>query len=322
MTPELSTLNSANPEPIETKMQALYAKQYGTTDVLVHDNHFTKPTKRDDQVLVVIHSASLNPVDNAVRGGYLDGWHKFTFPLGIAMDFSGVIAEEDVSGTFKKGDRVYGKVPFYRPGVVAEFVAVEESLIVPIPTKFSFSDAASLPLIALTSIQVFNTAKLHKGQKVFITGGSGGIGPFAIQYAKNVLGLDVYAKAGEGSIDSLTKLGAKVYDYKKTEWEEQKDQYDFIYLNTREDAVKLIPLIKKGGAITSVSVNDLKTDKATFQFLLAKEDKNQLLDVNKYLESGLIKPNVSDQFTFDHAIDAIKLSESGRAKGKIIINIK
>jgi NADPH:quinone reductase-like Zn-dependent oxidoreductase len=306
--------------------KALVASKYGApTEVLSIDKSFPIPVPKDNEYLIEIHAVSLNPIDNGLRNGYIEKMYgiKYSFPLQVGFDFAGVISSEIKDGKYKKGDRVYGELPFTQPGSVAQWVATADTQFTKIPSHLSFEEAASLPLVLNTVVQSFQRVKLEKGSKVFISNGSGGTGQFAIQYATNVLGLDVYTKVGQRNIEAVKKLGAKnAYDYKTFDWKAHQDEYDLVFVNGLSDSAdQLIQLVKPKGNIVSVTI-EITTEKATFQRVTHQGTYVAVKESEEFLNKGLVKATIEKVYDFDHVIDAVTFLESGRVSGKLVIKIK
>lgn len=333
-------------------MKALQITGYGDVKNNLVFSEVEKPTIKDNQVLIEIHSASVNPIDYKIIEGLLKQIRKLTFPCPIGFDVAGIVVERGSNVTnLKVGDEVYSRVPSESPGTFAEYIAVDSDVVCLKPSNLNFSESASLPLVGLTTIQSFDKASLKSGNKVLIHAGSGGIGTFAIQYAKSK-GAYVYTTTSTKNVEWVKELGAdRVIDYKTENYLNIVNNIDIVYEtlggNYTIDAFKVI---KNGGKVVSL-VGDVDKETArelklngVFRFMLAlkrmkitKQIKHksayyklilmnsngtQLNEIKKLVEDKLIKPVIDKEFSFSESIDALLYQKSGRAKGKIIIKIK
>ena len=236
-------------------MKAFYITKYDK-DSPLQLGELSTPQISDDKVLVELHYASLNPIDFKIKHGDMKIILPFKFPLILGNDGSGVVSKVGKNVKhFKVGDEVY-----LRPdknsgiGTLAEFIAVGENELALKPKNLSLEEAASVPLVGLTSWQVFERVGLKKGQKVFIQAGSGGVGTFAIQLAKH-FGATVATTASEKSFPMLKELGADILiDYKTQDFKKILKDYDLV-LNTqnKKTLLKSMKILKPGGKIISIS---------------------------------------------------------------------
>jgi len=333
-------------------MKALQITGYGDAKNNLVFSEVEKPTIKDNQVLIEIHSASVNPIDYKIIEGLFKQIRKLTFPCPIGFDVAGIVLERGSNVTYLKvGDEVYSRVPSESPGTFAEYIAVDSDVVCLKPSNLNFSESASLPLVGLTTIQSFDKASLKSGNKVLIHAGSGGIGTFAIQYAKSK-GAYVYTTTSTKNVEWVKELGAdRVIDYKTENYLNIVNNIDIVYEtlggNYTIDAFKVI---KNGGKVVSL-VGDVDKETArelklngVFRFMLAlkrmkitkqikhksayyklilmKSNGTQLNEIKKLIEDKLIKPVIDKEFSFSESIDALLYQKSGRAKGKIIIKIK
>jgi len=333
-------------------MKALQITGYGDVKNNLVFSEVEKPTIKDNQVLIEIHSASVNPIDYKIIEGLLKQIRKLNFPCPIGFDVAGIVVKRGSNVTnLKVGDEVYSRVPSESPGTFAEYIAVDSDVVCLKPSNLNFSESVSLPLVGLTTIQSFDKASLKSGNKVLIHAGSGGIGTFAIQYAKSK-GAYVYTTTSTKNVEWVKELGAdRVIDYKTENYLNIVNNIDIVYEtlggNYTIDAFKVI---KNGGKVVSL-VGDVDKETArelelngVFRFMLAlkrmkitKQIKHksayyklilmnsngtQLNEIKKLVEDKLIKPVIDKEFSFSESIDALLYQKSGRAKGKIIIKIK
>lgn len=311
------------------------------------------PDIGENEILAEIHAASINPLDSKIRDGTLKLLLNYKMPLILGNDFSGVVTKVGANVTrFNVGDEIYGRPRKSSIGTFAEYIAIHENDIALKPRNLSFEEAASVPLVGLTAYQALHDKlQLQKGQKILIQAGAGGVGNFAIQLAK-LIGATVATTASEAGMNVVTSLGAdEIINYQTEKFEDVLENYDAV-LDTLGGEVleKSFNVVKKGGQIVSLSglpnarfakedgLGFLKTmllsvasNKLTklekkhdvqYTFMFVKESGEQLSEITKLIESGEIKPIIDRVFPFDDAEEAMNYSETGRAKGKIILKIK
>jgi alcohol dehydrogenase len=274
-------------------------------------------------------------------------------PLILGNDFAGIIIRAGSKVTkFKVGDEIYGRPRKSQIGTFAEYIAVHEEAISLKPQNLNFEEAASIPLIGLTTLQAFaDIIGLKKGQKILIHAGAGGIGTFAIQLAK-VMGAYVSTTASEKGYELVKSLGADlIIDYQKQNFEEVLKDYDAVYDTlggkTLERSFKVL---KPHGKMVSISglpnarfgrernLGILKTTllsivsskisllekkyNVEYHFLLMKPSGSQLEYIKQLIEQGKIKPIIDKIYDFNDTQKAIEYLETGRAKGKVVIKLK
>lgn len=332
-------------------MKAMIIEKYGKVPLRPADVPI--PDIGENEILAEIHAASINPLDSKIRDGTLKLLLNYKMPLILGNDFSGVVTKVGANVTrFNVGDEIYGRPRKSSIGTFAEYIAIHENDIALKPRNLSFEEAASVPLVGLTAYQALHDKlQLQKGQKILIQAGAGGVGNFAIQLAK-LIGATVATTASEAGMNVVTSLGAdEIINYQTEKFEDVLENYDAV-LDTLGGEVleKSFNVVKKGGQIVSLSglpnarfakedgLGFLKTmllsvasNKLTklekkhdvqYTFMFVKESGEQLSEITKLIESGEIKPIIDRVFPFDDAEEAMNYSETGRAKGKIILKIK
>ncbi|MBK9574001.1 MAG: NADP-dependent oxidoreductase [Rhodoferax sp.] len=308
-------------------MKAAIVKAYGSK---VEVTDIAQPALLDDSLMIEVHATSVNPVDNLIRAGYLKGMLPLPMPYTVGNDVSGVVTQvgKDVVG-FKVGDAVFARPHGMQSGTFAEYVVVKAVDAAHKPANLSHAEAASLPLVALTAWQALvNKGNLQSGQKVLIHAGSGGVGSVAIQIAKH-LGATVATTTSSENVAMVRALGADtVIDYKSQKFEDLVHDYDLVFDTlggaTRE---RSYGVLKKGGQLGSI-IAPADTS-GTAEKLGVKSEVffmwpsgAQLAQIGKLAEQGRIKPLIDKTFTLDHAQDAFDYSQSGRAKGKVVVTVK
>lgn len=311
------------------------------------------PTIGEEDVLVEIHAASINPIDYKVRDGKLKLLLPYNMPLILGNDFSGVIYEVGAKVTkFKKGDEVYGRPRKSRIGTFAEYLAVHENELALKPKNLSFEQAAAVPLVGLTTYQAFHEKmNLQPHDRILIQAGAGGVGTFAIQLAKQ-MGAYVATTTSSKNSELVTSLGAdRVVDYRHENFDDVLSDYDYVYDTLGgENLLRAFSIVKPGGKIVSISGlpnerfaksygvpfwkrmlfrlatrNISKLEKQThvlYDFLFMKPSGEQLQLLSKLIEEEKIKPIIDKVMPLDEIQQAFDYSEAGRAKGKIIIKVK
>ncbi|MES5893280.1 zinc-binding dehydrogenase [Bacillus cereus group sp. RP43] len=332
-------------------MKAMIIDKYGKVPMRMAA--VPTPEINEYEVLAEIHAASINPIDFKIRDGKVKLLLKYKMPLILGNDFSGVIVKVGTKVTqFKVGDEIYARPRKNKIGTFAEYIAIHEDDIALKPKNLTFEEAASIPLIGLTSYQALHDImQLQKGQKILIHAGSGGVGTFAIQLAK-IMGATVATTASEAGENLVKSLGAdEIINYKKEQFEDILKNYDAVFDTLGGTTLeKSFDIIKSEGNIVSVSgmpnarfgkefgsgffktlLFSLASKKLTtlekkhnaqYSFLFMKPSGDQLRIIANYIEAGKIKPVIDRVFPFEDAQKAMEYSEAGRAKGKIIVKIK
>lgn len=331
-------------------MKAFFIDRYGRNNGRIGE--LPDPEVGLHDVLVQMHATSVNVLDSKISKGEFKLILPYSFPLIMGNDLAGVVIRVG-SGVrrFKPGDEVYARPPETRIGTFAELIAIEESALALKPKNITMEEAASLPLVALTAWQVLvETARLKKGQKVFIHAGSGGVGTVAIQLAKH-LGAFVATTTSTSNVDWVKALGADVViDYKQQNFESVLRDYDVV-LNSLGpvELEKSLSILKPGGQLISISgpptAEFAKEQKlfwglgwvmrllssgirrkarkkdVSYAFVFMRASGAQLGEITALVESDIIKPVIDKTFPFESTAEALSYVERGRAKGKVIIKL-
>jgi NADPH:quinone reductase-like Zn-dependent oxidoreductase len=309
-------------------MKAAQINEYGHVDVITVVD-IDKPKIKDDQVLVEVQAASLNPFDTMVREGYVKEMVKH-LPITLGGDIAGVVRKvgTDVQG-FNQGDIVYGQANAVagNSGALAEYAATNADQIAKAPAGIDITAAASLPLVGVSALQAITEhIELKADQKIFIHGGAGGIGSIAIQIAKH-LGAYVATTATAEGIEYVTELGAdEVIDYKTTDFAQQLSDFDAVFDTVGgEDFAKALTILKKGGVAVSMIA---QADEAKVAELgvtaitqMTHTTSAKLSQLAKLVEDGVVKPNVGKVYTIDDIQAAFAARESGTVPGKIVVHL-
>ncbi|MES2072944.1 MAG: NADP-dependent oxidoreductase [Pseudomonadota bacterium] len=333
-------------------MKAFIVDRYGSAE-RVRSGEVPDPKMQEDEVLIQIHAAGVNPLDSKIRDGEFKLILPYQLPLILGNELAGVVVQVGARvRRFKAGDEVYARPDKDRIGTFAEFIAVRELDLALKPKNLTMEEAASIPLVGLTAWQaLIERAKLKKGQKVLIHAGAGGVGTFAIQLAKQV-GAIVATTTSSGNVDLVKRLGADVViDYKKDRFEEVLRDYDVV-LNSLdgETLKKSLRVLKPGGKLISISgppdpefarqlglsrVLELvmrllsfrirrqaKRHNVSYSFLFMRASGDQLQQISSLIESGAVRPVLDRVFPFDSTKEAMAYVETGRAKGKVVIKMR
>lgn len=333
-------------------MKALIFKHYGGPDQVAFAD-LAKPAPNRDEILVQIHAAGLNPVDNKIREGKMKPLLPLHLPATMGCDLAGVVLEAGRDVTrFKPGDAVFASIIGLRTGALAEFAVMPEKVAALKPANLDFVQAASIPMVGLTAWQALKErARLKPGQKVFIPAGAGGIGTFAIQLAKH-LGAKVATTTSAGNVELVRSLGGdEVIDYKKQKFADVLRDYDAVLgALPGESMENAFRILKPQGALISLvgppdaafgrtkGMNPLmvfvlwllshkvhrlaKKRNVEYSFLMMRPDGGQLTEIGGLLEAGTIRPVIDKVYPFDQAKEALAYLEKGRAKGKVVVQIR
>lgn len=317
---------SVEASTIPTEMKAWVYEEYGGVDVLKFDSNVKVPSElMDDQVLVKVSAAALNPVDFKRRLGKFKATDSL-LPTVPGYDVAGIVVKVGSQVTeFKVGDEVYGDInekALDGPnqfGSLAEYTAVEEKLLAPKPKNISFAEAAGLPLAIETAYEGLERAGFSSGKSILVLGGAGGVGSLVIQLAKQVFGAsEVAATASTGKLELLKSLGVDLaIDYTKEKFEELPKKFDVVY-DAVGEGEKAVKAVKEGG---SVVVLTGAVTPPGFRFVVTSNGE-LLKKLNPYLESGKVKPIVDPKgpFPFDKVNEAFAYLETNRATGKVVIH--
>lgn len=334
-------------------MKTLIIKKYGKLSDSLSFEDAEVPEVGENDILIDIHAASINPIDYKTVKGATRLLIPMKLPAKIGFDVSGVVIEKGAKVvSFNIGDEVFARVGGDRPGTLAEKIAVDQKFIARKPKNISHNEAASVPLVGLTTWQAFKKADLKAGQKVLIHAGSGGIGSFAIQLAKDI-GATVYTTTSTKNAEWVKALGAdRVIDYNKESYDDAVEDVDLVYDTLGGKHVnRSFKVLKKGGklinltgpiidkeAVDQLNVNvvlrflfwvlrfslaPLKRRKnIEYRFFLMEPKGSHLQEIADRMEKGKIKAVIDSVFPFDESIQALEKLQTGRAKGKIVIEMK
>jgi NADPH:quinone reductase-like Zn-dependent oxidoreductase len=323
------------------RVKAITYRCYGPPSVLEYVD-IEKPAPESTEVLIKVHAASVNPLDwHYMRGSpyvmrAMSGIGAPNSEL-MGVDFAGTVeAVGDKVTRYKVGDAVFGGAD----GAFGEYLVRRESgSIAHKPDSVSFEQAAAVPIAAITALQALrDKGQLKAGQKVLINGASGGVGTYAVQIAK-AMGAEVHGVCSTRNVDMVRGLGAdKVYDYKKENYTEGEDRYDLIIDNVANHSPLANTKVMNPNGIL-VTVGGAKGDwvgpfispimalltqpfvSQDLQGILAKLDHDDLVELAELMKTGKMRSVIDRRYSLAETPQAVAYSESGRARGKIVINV-
>ena len=304
-------------------MRAVAYQNYNSNIEIIE---VAKPKLQDKSVLVEVHAAGINPIDNILHAGYLQQMLELSFPHIMGYDVSGIVVEvgKDVRSV-KVGDEVFARPNQEDAGSIAEFARIHENELAIKPKNMSHIDAASVPLAGLTAWQALVTkGNINRGDKVLIHAGSGGVGTLAIQIAK-YFGAEVTTTTSSKNKDLVKSLGADlVIDYTTQSFENESSNYDLVIDAIGGDTLtKSFKVLKKGGRLVSIKGQDTenlaKEYGVNFEWFFMSPDGEMLTEIASLISQGTIKTVIDSTYSMKQAPEAFELLAKGRAKGKIVI---
>ncbi|MDA1323281.1 MAG: NADP-dependent oxidoreductase [Proteobacteria bacterium] len=307
-------------------MKAIQLDAYGGPDVLELRN-VIDPVAGPGELVVDIYAASVNPVDWKIRNGARKDNLFLNFPYTPGIDFSGVVRAVGAGvTTFGASDEVYGVTPQTQQGTYADAIAVDASLVARKPAGLSHVNAAALALVGATAIVSLDSVALSAGETILIHAGAGGVGGFAVQYAKH-LGATVYATASARNHDYVRDLGAdEVIDYTSQDFTQAVPPCDVIF-DTMGGKVheQSFAVLKPGGRLVYVAAPPagfIPPDNVTVKRPNVTRDPRHLDRISELYAAGAIKPMDVKEMALADAAAAQKLSADGHVRGKIVFKIR
>ncbi|MFT2010871.1 NADP-dependent oxidoreductase [Pontibacter sp. 13R65] len=311
------------------QMKAVLYEEFGGPDKLKVQT-VPVPELKEGEVLVRIKAAGVNPVDYAVREGYLKDYLPSSFPIIPGWDVAGVVEDRGFSARrFEPGDEVYAyaRRPHVQNGTYAEYIVLPETYLAKKPQNISWEEAAGIPLVGLTAWQsMFDAGKLQEGQTVLILGASGGVGSLAIQLAK-AKGAKVIGVASERNHAYMKELGADfTLDYKNNHVGEvakklMPNGVDLIFdCASGETLEQSLQVLKPGGKLVSILHQGEGLDpNIDFKYVFVEPNARQLYQLRELVESNQLQVHVSKTYRLEEAIEAQKQIQTLHTKGKIVI---
>lgn len=303
-------------------MKAVRIHEFGGPETLRVED-LPRPRPAAGEVLVRVQAASVNPVDYKIRnGGYLP---EDQLPLTLGRDVAGTVdIAGEQAGDYRPGDAVYAMLPRDRGGY-AEFVTVAAADCARKPERLDFIQAAAVPLAGLTAWQgLFDHGRLAAGHRVLIHGAAGGVGHFAVQFAR-ARGATVIATCSAADRDFVVRLGAaEVIDYHKERFEERVAPVDLVYdLVAGETQDRSWAVLKEGGAMISTLQEPDKAKAAQKHartaHYMAEPNGGQLAEIAGLIDRGEVTPTIASVFPLEAAAEAERKLEAGHVRGKIVL---
>lgn len=308
-------------------MKAVRVHEYGGPEMLKYEDA-PRPQAGPGEVLIKVHASSVNPVDWKVRAGYLQQMMKYKMPMIPGWDVSGVVEAVGAGATrLKAGDVVYCLADLSRDGAYAEYVVVKEAVVAMKPKSIDHTTAAAIPLAALTAWQALNDgAKLAAGQTLLIHGAAGGVGTFAVQFAK-LKSARVIATASKKNHEFLRSLGAdETIDYNTTKFEDVVHGVDAVLDTiTGETMERSWQVMKKGGILVSIleppSAEKAAEHGVRCHHTFVQGNMEQLNEITKLVEAGKLKIIIEKVFPLVEARTAQESNATGHTRGKIALRV-
>lgn len=320
------------------------------TDLEIRD--IPVPTVKDDEVLVKIMTAAVNPVDNMIVREQVKLIVPYKTPLVMGNEFAGIVERAGSAvSSFHPGDRVYGRMPLKKIGAFAQYAAIKAAALARIPDFLSFEQASCVPLTALTAMQAFEIMHAKAGKSIFISGGTGSLGAMAIPIAHR-LGMHVYTNGNGENEARVRKLGAeKFIDYKKENYVNVLSGVDHVLDTLGEREIpNEFRILKQGGSLVSLrglpngrfaarsgmpfynrilfQAAGRKYDRMaavkgqTYDFLFVHEDGRQLAQIGQMFDKEHpLETSIDTIYSLDQINQAMEKVRSGKSRGKTILSI-
>jgi NADPH:quinone reductase-like Zn-dependent oxidoreductase len=336
-----NTATPANP------MKAIIHCEYGSPDVLKLED-VEKPVPNDDQLLVKVRAASVNPLDLTIHGPWLIrpilGMRK-PKDTRLGVDYAGTVEavgkNPAAAGQFKPGDEVFGG----RNGALAEYVCVLADRAVALkPANMTFEQAASVPVAAITALQgLRDKGKIQPGQKVLINGASGGVGTFAVQIAKS-FGTEVTGVCSTRNVDLVRSIGADhVIDYTKEDFTKTDQRYDLIFdLVGNHSFSERRRILNPNGICVMAGIGGagwhdgfatrllgelnayVRSRFVSQKFIayIAQFNKKDMMVLADLMQAGKVTPVIDRTYKLNETRDALRYLETGHARGKVVITVE
>jgi NADPH:quinone reductase-like Zn-dependent oxidoreductase len=307
-------------------MKAAVIHSFGPPNV-IQTEEVAVPVPGPDEVLVKVHAASVNPVDYKTRSGHYPPVKQDRLPLTLGRDIAGRVHQCGSSARkFKLGQSVYAVLDRDHGGY-AEYVVVKERDLARMPRHLHYTEAAAVPLAAITAWQgLFDHGGLRAGQRVLIHGGAGGVGHFAIQFAK-ARGATVATTVGKDDIKFVRGLGAdRAIDYKSERFEEAVHDIELVLdLVDGDTQERSWAVLKRGGTLISTlsepSAQKAHEHAARAEHYMAQPNAAELKKIAALIDAGQVSPRVQSIFPFSHVQVAQQQLEHGHVQGKIVLEL-
>ncbi len=283
-----------------------------------------QPRAAAGEVLVRVHAAGVNPVDWKTREGARRGRGNFELPATLGCDLSGFVEQLSAGvSAFQVGQAVFGMTGLH--GAFAELVAIAADKLVAKPAALDHVHAAAVPLAALTAWQALHMAGLAGGQRLLVHAASGGVGGFAVQFAR-AMGAEVLATTSAANADYVRGLGAtRVIDYHAERFEDVAGKVDVVFdLVGGDTQLRSWRVLQPGGfLVSSIAVEDggERPEGARVARVGVRSDGSQLAEITKLIEAGKVRVEVARTLPMAQAAEALELNRQGRTRGKIVLTV-
>ncbi|MBE5320782.1 NADP-dependent oxidoreductase [Pedobacter sp. MR2016-19] len=318
-------------------MKAIRINEFGGPEVMKIEET-ERPVPAAGEILIKVYASGVNPVDWAIRNGTNQSLRSFLkLPITLGWDAAGIV--EDVGSdvmAFSKGDEVYGVPDFPGDGSYAEYCVAKASRFALKPKSLNFNQASAVPLAALTGwTGMFEHGKLQPAQRILIQGASGGVGSFAVQFAK-AKGAYVIGMASTANLDYVRQLGAdEVIDYKTQKFEELLQDIDVVLeaspVRDNGERIKALSVLREGGIFVSVNTdfkfNDemiatVNNKKVKAELALNQARQEWLTEMAALIDEGKVQVFIDKVFPFEQAAEAHRESETWHVRGKLVLEIR
>lgn len=315
-------------------MKAMVIDRFGSNDEL-HEAEVETPQPRDNEILIKIAYAGVNPVDWKIREGYLQSMMEHRFPLILGWDAAGEVAATGPNASsFRVGEKVmaYCRKPVVQAGTFAEYVAVESDAVAKAPKSIGLREASGLPLAGLTAWQaLFDFANLSAGQTVLVHAGAGGVGGFGLQFAKHAKA-KVFTTASSAKHAYVRELGADVaIDYREQSFvdairEAHPEGVDVVFDCVGGETQKQsFDIVKEGGVLVSI-VDTPDEDRGRERgiktgFVFVSPNGAQLSSIAQLVDQGVVRPPDTEEYPLSRAAQALEKNQTGRTQGKLVLKV-
>ncbi len=309
-------------------MKAIQFKKFGSPEVLEYIELPT-PAIANDELLIQVEAAGINPVDMKIRSGISAMAKKLALPSGLGFDLVGKVVKigKDIN-EYKVGDSVVGKIEYEKPGAYAEYCVVKSKDIIIKPHELGVATAAALPIVGLTAWQVLHQyGNLQRGERVLIHAAAGGVGHLAVQIAKK-MGAEVFATATQKNHQFLSDLGADhCIDYSQAPFEQVIHDIDLVVdLVGGETGLRSFKVLKKNGRMVTVPsptrdeiIQQAQPLGIKVSGMLAAMNQNDFTQLLKMISAGDLKIQIAKTFPLKDAVLAHQMLETNRTQGKIVL---
>jgi len=318
-------------------MKAIRIHEFGGAEVMKLEE-IERPVPAPDEILVKLYASGVNPADWVIRNGGNDFLKPILkLPLTLGWDAAGIVEETGSEGThFKKGDEVYGVPNFPGDGSYAEYCVGKASQFALKPTSITFNQAASVPLAALTAwTGIFEVGKLQAAQRILIHGASGGVGSFAVQFAK-AKGAYVIGVASAQNLAYLQQLGAdETIDYKNQQFENLLQDIDIVFdaapHRDNNERMRSVQVLKEGGILVSTNIDypfseevmqALASKHATGEVYAVQTRHDWLQEIAQLIDEGKVEVMISKTYALEQVAEAHRESETWHVRGKLVLEIR